>query len=305
VPTANLFNDKKVISHIPKMKFNFTTTRLAGLVSRKLALSFLLVFFLFSCAAPKQASPKPTLFLIGDSTVKNGKGKGDGGLWGWGNFLPDHFDTTRIAVRNHALGGTSSRTFQALGLWDKVLNQVRPGDYVLMQFGHNDSSPVNDTLRARGTIPGIGPEREEIDNMITKKHEVVYTYGWYLRKFINDTKAKGATPIVLSPVPRNSWNAGRASRNDQDYGLWTRQVAQQEKVWFIPLNKIIADRYEKEGEGTVRARYFNTQDHTHTIEAGAKVNAQAVVEGIKMNKELPLNKYLTREARKRSAAIAD
>jgi rhamnogalacturonan acetylesterase len=192
-----------------------------------------------------------------------------------------------------------------MGLWDKVLAQVKPGDYVMMQFGHNDSSPVNDTLRARGTIRGIGPESEEIDNMITRKHEVVYTYGWYLRKFINDTRAKGATPIVLSPVPRNSWKDGRASRNDQDYGLWTRQVAQQEKVFFIPLNKIIADRYEQEGEAAVRAKYFNTRDHTHTIEAGARVNAGAVAEGIKMDKSFPLNKYLSREARKRSAAVAE
>jgi rhamnogalacturonan acetylesterase len=273
----------------------------AILVFRKLALPFLLVLFLVSCAAPKQASRKPTLFLIGDSTVKNGKGKGDGGLWGWGNFLPAHFDTTKISIRNHALGGTSSRTFQAMGLWDKVLSQLQPGDYVMMQFGHNDSSPVNDNARARGTIRGIGPESEEIDNLITRKHEVVYTYGWYLRKFINDAKARGATAIVLSPVPRNSWKEGRANRNDQDYGGWAREVAQQEKVFFIPLNKIIADRYEKEGEAVVRARYFNTQDHTHTIEAGAKVNAEAVVAGIKMNKDLPLNRYLVRQARKKYA----
>jgi rhamnogalacturonan acetylesterase len=280
------------------MKFSFTTAHRAGLVSKRLALFFFLALFFISCAAPQQASRKPVLFLIGDSTVKNGKGKGDGGLWGWGNFLAGHFDTTRISIRNHALGGTSSRTFQALGLWDKVLAQLQPGDYVMMQFGHNDSSPVNDTLRARGTIRGIGPESEEIDNMITKKHEMVYTYGWYLRKFISDTKAKGATPIVLSPVPRNVWKQGLAGRNDQDYGLWTRQVAEQEKVFFIPLNKIIADRYEKEGEAAVRARYFNTKDHTHTIEAGARVNAEAVVEGIKMDKAFPLNRYLSRQARK-------
>lgn len=275
----------------------FTTV----LSAKKLALALLLALFFISCAAPKQASRKPVLFLIGDSTVKNGKGKGDGGLWGWGNFLASHFDTSRISIRNHALGGTSSRTFQALGLWDKVLAQLQPGDYVMMQFGHNDSSPVNDTLRARGTIRGIGNESEEIDNLITKKHEVVYSYGWYLRKFIHDTKAKGATPIVLSPVPRNIWNQGRVGRNDQDYGLWTRQVAQQEKVFFIPLNKIIADRYEKEGEAAVRARYFNAKDHTHTLEAGAKVNAEAVVEGIKMDKHFPLNRYLTRQARKAKA----
>lgn len=283
------------------LKYKAATCCLKGLAGTKVLLPLFIVLWICACGAPKQASRKPTLFLIGDSTVKNGKGKGDGGLWGWGSFLADHFDTTKIAVRNHALGGTSSRTFQALGLWDKVLEKVQPGDYVMMQFGHNDSSPVNDAARARGTLRGIGPESEEIDNRITKKHEVVYTYGWYLRKFIRDTQAKGAIPIVLSPVPRNSWPAGRASRNDQDYGLWARQVAQQENVFFIPLNKLIADRYEREGEVAVRSRYFNTQDHTHTIEAGARVNAGAVVEGLQLIKSLPLNRYLTRQARKPKA----
>lgn len=280
------------------MNLNFFQTIAAARVLKSLVAAFFLTFFFFSCMAPRQASHKPVLYLIGDSTVKNGKGKGDGGLWGWGNFLPDHFDTTRITIRNHALGGTSSRTFQSMGLWDKVLSRLQPGDYVMMQFGHNDSSPVNDNSRARGTIKGIGEESEEIDNMITKKHEVVYTYGWYLRKFIRDAKAKGATAIVLSPVPRNSWQNGRVNRNDQDYGLWTRQVAAQEEVFFIPLNQLIADRYEKEGETAVRSRYFNTRDHTHTIEAGARVNAAAVVAGIKASKRMPLNKYLTRQARK-------
>ena len=256
-----------------------------------------------ACVQPKQASPKPTLFLIGDSTVKNGKGKGDGGLWGWGNFLPAYFDTTKISVRNNALGGTSSRTFQAMGLWDKVLVNIKPGDFVMMQFGHNDSSPVNDTLRARGTIKSNGEETEEIDNLITKKHEVVHSYGWYLRKFIADSKAKGATPIVLSPVPRNTWQDGKANRNDQNYGKWAAEAAKQGKAFFIDLNKIISDRYEAEGEAKVRAVYFNTTDHTHTIEAGARLNAASVIQGLKEQKNIPLNKYLTPAARKKQALL--
>src|SRR5205823_3799499 len=116
----------------------------------------------------KKDKSKPTLFLIGDSTVKNGQGRGDGGLWGWGNFLWTYFDTTKISVKNNALGGTSSRTFQTQGLWDKVLANVQKGDFVMLQFGHNDSSPLDDTARARGTIRGHGNERKEIYNPITK-----------------------------------------------------------------------------------------------------------------------------------------
>ncbi|MFD3003334.1 rhamnogalacturonan acetylesterase [Pontibacter toksunensis] len=264
--------------------------------------SFIYIFFLSlllsaSCAGVKSIHPKPTLFLIGDSTVKNGKGNGDGGLWGWGSYLSEFFDTTQVSVQNYALGGTSSRTFRTQGHWDKVLPKIKPGDYVMMQFGHNDSSPVNDTLRARGTIKNNSEEIQEIDNLITKKHEVVHSYGWYLRQYIKDVKAIGATPIVLSPVPRNSWNGGRPNRNDQDYGKWAAEAAAQEEALFIHLNKIIADRYEQEGEEKVRSTYFNTTDHTHTIEAGAKVNAASVVEGIKQNKKLELNKYLSSQGK--------
>ncbi|WP_181306077.1 rhamnogalacturonan acetylesterase [Rufibacter sp. XAAS-G3-1] len=265
--------------------------------STPVLLLFLFLLLSASCAVLKTNKQKPTLFLIGDSTVKNGRGNGGGGLWGWGSFLAEHFDTTKIAVQNHALGGTSSRTFRTQGHWAKVLPNVKAGDFVMIQFGHNDSSPLNDTLRARGTIKNNSDESQEIDNLITKKHEVVHSYGWYLRQFITEIQAKGATAIVLSPVPRNTWRNGKANRNDQDYGKWAAEAASQKNAPFIDLNKIISERYEKEGEAKVRSTYFNTTDHTHTIEEGAKVNAAAVVEGIKQNKKLELNKYLQKSGR--------
>src|SRR5688572_29326755 len=90
---------------------------------------------------------KPTLFFIGDSTVKNGRGDGKGNMWGWGDLMTPLFDTTKINLENHALGGTSSRTFLTKGLWEKVLTKVQKGDYIIMQFGHNDSSPLDDSAR--------------------------------------------------------------------------------------------------------------------------------------------------------------
>src|SRR3954468_1573734 len=69
---------------------------------------------------------KPVLYIIGDSTVKNGQGTGGGGLWGWGDFIAPYFDTGKIAIENDARGGTSSRTFQTQGLWDKVLTKLKP-----------------------------------------------------------------------------------------------------------------------------------------------------------------------------------
>lgn len=271
---------------------------LYSLKGRVIYVLYMVFFLSASCATVQPDQAKPTLFLIGDSTVKNGRGDGAGGLWGWGNFISTYFDTTSISIQNSALGGTSSRTFQTQGHWDKVLAQVKPGDYVMMQFGHNDSGPLNDTLRARGTIRGNGDESEAIDNLITKQHEVVHSYGWYIRKLIKETEAKGATAIVLSPVPRNTWAGGNAGRNDESYGKWAAEAAEQENAFFIHLNKLIADRYEQEGEEQVRNEYFNTTDHTHTIEAGAQVNAEAVVEGIRGLRNLKLNKYLSKQGRK-------
>jgi hypothetical protein len=84
------------------------------------------------------------------------------------------------------------------------------GDFLIIQFGHNDSSPLNDDKRARGTIRGVGEETEEIDNLITKQHETVHTYGWYLRAFIREAKELGVTPIVCSPCRARSGQTGRS-----------------------------------------------------------------------------------------------
>lgn len=236
-------------------------------------------------------APKPTLFLIGDSTVKNGKGKGDGLLWGWGSFLNEFFDLDKITIENHALGGTSTRTFRSKGLWDSVLLKLKPGDFVLMQFGHNDGSPLDDTARARGTIKGTGIESKAIFNPITKKKEMVYTYGAYLRKFISEAKSKGAMPVLCSPVPRNPVKNGVLTLEVDSYAGWAEEIATSEKVGFVSLNKIVKNKYAAWGAEKVDG-FFTKTDHTHTNEAGAKVNAAAVVQGLRDLKGAPFVKYL-------------
>jgi lysophospholipase L1-like esterase len=167
---------------------------------------------------PTPANPDlPTLFLIGDSTVRNGRGDGSHGQWGWGEPLVEYFDPAKINVVNRAVGGLSSRTYLTQGHWDRVLAMLKPGDFVMMQFGHNGSGPVDDPARARGTLRGTGEETREIDNPITKRHEVVHSYGWYLRRFIADAKARGATPIVCSPIPRKIWKDGKIARSADSY----------------------------------------------------------------------------------------
>jgi lysophospholipase L1-like esterase len=242
---------------------------------------------------PASKPDLPTLFLIGDSTVRTGsRGDGANGQWGWGAPIADFFDRTRINVENRAMGGTSSRTYQILGLWDKVLADMKPGDYVIIQFGHNDGGATNDLRRARGSLKGNGEETEEIDNLLTGKHEVVHTYGWYIRKYITDARAKGATPVVCSLIPRNRWgDDGKVIRSSEDYAKWAAEAAEAENTLFVNLNEIIAGRYEKQGREKVTALYFGPNEHTHTNAAGATFNAYCVIEGLRKLKDCNLCDY--------------
>jgi lysophospholipase L1-like esterase len=244
------------------------------------------------CLPGKPASP--TVFHIGDSTVRNGSGNGANGEWGWGDLMSVYFDTTRVNVANCALGGRSSRTFLTQGNWDRVLAMLKPADVVIIQFGHNDGGALNDTSRARGSIRGIGEETEEIDNLLTHQHEVVHTYGWYLRKFIADIRAKGATPIVASPVPRNIWEQGAVVRNKKDYAGWAEAVARSQGAAFLDLNELIAREYDAMGPERVRVLFG--RDHTHTTLEGAKLNARVVIAALKGLHENPVGTYLSAEA---------
>jgi rhamnogalacturonan acetylesterase len=244
-----------------------------------------------SLAEDTDKKQKPTLYLVGDSTVKNGSGRGDKGLWGWGDFMYEQIDTSKISIVNKARGGRSSRTYMTEGLWDDVMNRLKPGDFVIIQFGHNDGGALNDNSRARGTIKGTGDEAEEIDNLLTGKHEVVHSYGWYLRKYISDAKSKGAIPIVCSLVARNIWKEGKVERATDGYTKWAAESAKTGGAFFIDLNDLTATRYESEGEATVKEKLFK-EDHTHTSKEGAELNAQCVAEGISSLQKCPLNKYI-------------
>jgi lysophospholipase L1-like esterase len=258
---------------------------------KQLKLYSIIVAVIVACMGFALQKNSPVLYIIGDSTVKNGTGKGSDSLWGWGSVIDTHFDTTQIKISNQAIGGRSSRTFITEKRWEKILGTLKPGDYVLMQFGHNDAGPLDDTARARGTIRGIGDESKEIYNPIRKQQEVVHTYGWYMRQYIREAKAKGAIPIVCSPVPRNSWKNGKVVLSDSSYGGWAKQVALQEKAFFIDINKSIALEYEKMGEVEVSKQFF-IKDHTHTNYPGAVLNAKKVAEGINDLKGCKLKKYL-------------
>jgi rhamnogalacturonan acetylesterase len=226
-------------------------------------------FFAFAQAASAQTLP--TVFVIGDSTASNTENRG------WGDHLAPYFDTSRINVVNRARAGRSSRTFQTEGLWDKVLADMKPGDYVLIQFGHNDAGPP-DKDRARGSLPGLGEESKEF-TMPDGRTEVVHTFGWYMRKFISDTRAKSANPVVLSLTVRNIWKDGKVERGSGMFSQWSEQIARAEHVPFVDVTNAVADQYEKLGEEKVK-ELFST-DHTHTSPAGADINAATVAAELK------------------------
>lgn len=220
---------------------------------------------------------RPVVFTIGDSTVKN-EDKDDDSMWGWGSVLAECFDTTKVSIENHAMAGRSARTFLDEGRWDRIYNALQPGDYVIMQFSHNDGGDIN-TGKARGELRGAGGESKVFKMEKTRKNKVVYTYGWYLRKFIMDTKEKGAIPVVVSHTPRNKWKDGVIESNRDDFGLWAREAARQGGAYFIDLNSITGKKLQALGkEGA--AVYFK-RDHTHSSKAGARLNATGIAEGLR------------------------
>ncbi len=230
--------------------------------------------------APLAVPARPTLLLVGDSTVQTPTA----GQLGWGTAIAHYFDASRIRVVNRALGGRSSRTFQTEGHWEQALAEITKGDVVLIQFGHNDVGSL-DAGRARGSLPGIGEDTRQVVMAATGRTEVVHSFGWYLRKYIADARAKGATPVLCTLVPRNNWADGRVLRSTDDYAAWTKAVAQSAGVPVIDLNDTVALLYERAGADRVARDYFYG-DRTHTSPAGAQVTALAVVG---LLRELPGN----------------
>ena len=237
----------------------------------------------------KREKGKPVVFITGDSTVKN-EDRDDDSMWGWGAVASSIFNEKKITIANCAKAGRSTRTFLNEGRWDQVYNSLQPGDYVLLQFGHNDIGPI-DKDRMRGTIPGTSDSTRVYRMEKSGNYELVYTFGWYLRKFIHDVREKGATPIILSLTPRNEWKDGKIERRNNTYGKWYREVAEKEGVDFVDVHNITADFLDKKCGSKEKAQKYYKRDHTHTSKLGALNNAQSVKKGLKKT-ESTLKKYL-------------
>ena len=238
---------------------------------------------------------KPVVFITGDSTVKN-KDSDKDGMWGWGSQAYTVFDQNKVTCVNVAKAGRSTRSYVREGRWEQVYNTLQPGDFVLLQFGHNDICPIADA-KERGVIPGTADTCHVYKMEKDGRYEVVYSFGWYLRKMIDDCREKGATPILVSLTPRNEWPHGKVERRNDSYGKWYREVVEQTGVDFLDVHNISADFLDRkfaskseEKSKKAASRYFNN-DHTHTSLAGARMNAQSVAKGLR-DINSPLAAYL-------------
>src|SRR5574344_615370 len=222
---------------------------------------------------------KPVVWFTGDSTVKN-TDKDKNGMWGLGSQAYTVFDKNKITCYNAAQAGRSTRTYLNVGRWDKVYNALQPGDFVFIQFGHNDIGGIN-TDKERGVIPGASDTCHVYKSAKDGTYELVYSFGWYLKKFIDDVREKGATPILVSLTPRNEWSNGKIERRNDTYGKWYRDVVSQTGVEFVDLHNIMADYLDKKCGCKAKADKYYNHDHTHSSLLGAKTNAHNIAIGLK------------------------
>ena len=238
----------------------------------------------------KREQGKPVVFITGDSTVKN-TDRDSTGMWGWGSQAWRIFDENKITYINCAQAGRSCRTYLREGRWEKVYNDLQPGDFVLIQFGHNDIGELH-RGKHRGDIPGVA-DTSCVSRVVLKDeayNEVVYSFGWYLRKMIDDCRQKGATPIIVSLTPRNEWPDGQhIERRNDSYGQWYRAVAEQTGTTFLDLHNITADALDAIGPEATKAYYCG--DHTHTSLRGACLNALGIAIALHRT-NCPLADYL-------------
>jgi lysophospholipase L1-like esterase len=241
---------------------------------------------MFSC----RESPRvATLWMIGDSTMTDYANYGEDYMkerypqMGWGQALPEFlvpdslkaigiFDLDSIRVVNRARGGRSSRSFFEEGRWREIYEQLKPGDFVIIQFGHNDASESKGERYV--SLPG---------------------YKEFLRLYVNQSREKGATPILITSVCRNyPWENEVLGNSHGDYPQAMREVATEMDVHLIDLTETSARHFTQMGRDYVTENFFmnlppgkfeaypeGLSDNTHFQPEGALEVARLVFEGLK------------------------
>lgn len=238
---------------------------------------FILLIFalLSSCRAPE----KPfAIFTIGDSTMANKKPEVYPET-GWCQVLPDFFNET-VTIKNHAVNGRSTKSFIDEGRWQAVLDSLNPGDYVFIQFGHNDEKIQDST---RYTVP-FG------------------SYSENLKKFVTESRKKGANPVLLTSIVRRKFDeTGTLIDTHGDYPVATRKVADELNVPLIDLQKLTKDWVNGLGDEPSKTMFLWTEpnekfpegrkDDTHLCEEGARQIARLAMEDAK-KQNLRFSRYL-------------
>ena len=223
---------------------------------------------------------KVTIFLAGDSTMAN-KPLEDNPERGWGQMFPKFF-SSQVRIENHAKNGRSTKSFIDEGRWDSIMIKVKKGDYVFIQFGHNDAKKED-------------PKRYAEANT---------TYRNNLIRFIDDCIQRGATPILLTPIVRRKFDdKGQLIDTHGDYPTVMREVASLKKVLLIDMNEKSKKLVSEYGSDKSKQLYLHIEpgvykslpdgkkDDTHFSELGATKMAELVIEGLK-EKNVDLIKYL-------------
>lgn len=229
----------------------------------------------------KPDQDKIQVFLIGDSTMAN-KAPGDAPETGWGMVFQDYFEANKITVQNHAMNGRSSKSFITEGRWTNVLKDIKSGDWVFIQFGHNDSKD-KDTSRYAAA------------NTDYRKNVI---------RFVNETRAKGGNAVLVTPVMRRRFDEkGKFFDTHGDYPPAVKAVAKELNVPLIDLHAKSGEVITKHGVEDSKALFMHLEggfyskfpkgivDDTHFSRYGADLMASLVAESIQEQK-LDLSKYL-------------
>ncbi|RPB21767.1 rhamnogalacturonan acetylesterase [Terfezia boudieri ATCC MYA-4762] len=263
-----------------------------------LSLVFLLASFLTSVnPLPSKTKRAPTLWLVSDSTCASYNPKRSP-IQGFGYFLPEYFT---LNVANRARGGRSTRSYINEGLWVELMGLIKPNDIVMIEMGHNDMGTPgvgHDIGRDCAVLSGTGNRSIQVIN----KHgqtETVYTFGHYLRSMVFDLRHHGAIPILSGMVPRMIWSAGNSTLDpNRRVTNYAKQIADELKTGWVDHTKYSVERFQALGKNTSIAMF--PQDHTHTNAAGAKLNAETFVTGVKCGTTQAvkdLAKYLSDEGK--------
>ncbi|TFK36972.1 SGNH hydrolase [Crucibulum laeve] len=212
-----------------------------------------------------------TVYLAGDSTMA--KGGGGSGTDGWGQYLAQYLT---IPVVNNAVSGRSARSYTDEGRFNTLINTVKSGDYVIIEFGHNDGS-AGTVDNGRQSAVGDGYDTTATVTAADGTKILIHSFPYYLQNAINSLKAKGAIPIISSQTPDNIWSGNVLAAPSRFVG-YAQTIGTRTGVVYVDHSSYVAQAFQKIGQTTVNTYFPN--DHTHTSATGANVVAQAFVRGL-------------------------